>query len=493
MQYELLYVIISACLVAYYVIVELYGWRSWKRERDMLDELELFMGHVRHYYYRYGVVRRALQAATDRSRGEVREQCLVMCEILDSADRENDKRDYLSRDFHKYLKLLLSFICLIDEHGDCETAGESVFLDSLLQLRLEISEEKRHKENIRHRYMGLTMLAGLPILAVPYVSEWCIRTIPSLDKLYHSRGGSLFRMIILMITMIAHESVMLLKTKGLPDNSPIIRMICDLIRKLPNRVTVKCSTWLRRIDKPFVSSTERFAARLNESDRMTYWYCERFILTVMVFLYSFGACYLGELEAGADTHDIWGDAAISLIMCVVSYCLGYVRLWFRAYLTSYRIRDEVLQFQMLIRLQRRANGVEVYSLLQSMEAFADLLRPAICKCRCEMNISYTDALEELYMADEDAEFKKLVACLMTVDEVGISGAFEEIVADMTDLQASEKQRRQIALENGSLLGNIIAVVPGGLILIGYLLTPFVVRSLMMFGEYRDELMILMGN
>jgi hypothetical protein len=43
------------------------------------------------------------------------------------------------------------------------------------------------------------------------------------------------------------------------------------------------------------------------------------------------------------------------------------------------------------------------------------------------------------------------------------------------------------MDNNVLLASLLAVMPGGLVLFGYLLIPFMARAMTMFSDYQDAL------
>ena len=76
---------------------------------------------------------------------------------------------------------------------------------------------------------------------------------------------------------------------------------------------------------------------------------------------------------------------------------------------------------------------------------------------------------------------------MAVDEAGVENAFEEVTAQITSFRESRELDRTILMDNNVLLASLLAVIPGGLVLFGYLLIPFMARAMTMFNDYQDAL------
>ena len=74
-----------------------------------------------------------------------------------------------------------------------------------------------------------------------------------------------------------------------------------------------------------------------------------------------------------------------------------------------------------------------------------------------------------------------------VDEVGLELAFAEVGAEIVNFKEDRKLERQMMLDDEVTLGTILAVIPGGLILFGYLLIPFMYKAMTQFNTYMGNL------
>jgi len=181
------------------------------------------------------------------------------------------------------------------------------------------------------------------------------------------------------------------------------------------------------------------------------------------------------------------DFILSLLIAFLCYIYPAMMMSFKRILSENKMQDEVMQFQSLIHMLKKVPGISAADVLVKMEDFAEIFRPSIQQCINEYNISDTDALERLYAKEKYAGFRKIIDCFMMVDEMGVEDAFEEISSEITAFKENRKLERSILLENEGLLGALIAIMPGGLIIFGYLLCPFLIKSVQIFSSYQAQL------
>jgi hypothetical protein len=178
------------------------------------------------------------------------------------------------------------------------------------------------------------------------------------------------------------------------------------------------------------------------------------------------------------------DIIICFIFAFIGFAIPGAALSFRKALIESRMQDEVMQFQSIIHMLKSIPGITVVSLLEEMELFSEVFKPAIRQCINEYNISDEKALRTLYEAEKYRPFRRVVDCFLMADELGLEDAFEEITAEIENFTENRKLERKINLDNEGLLGAMISVLPGGAILFGYLLCPFMIRSMQIFNEYQ---------
>lgn len=143
-------------------------------------------------------------------------------------------------------------------------------------------------------------------------------------------------------------------------------------------------------------------------------------------------------------------------------------------------KDELTRFRTLIHIMRQIPGVSTVQLLERMEDFSVSYRDAIRRCIENFGVSEENAFSELKKAFNDREFARLVDCFEAIDKTGLEKAFEEVSEDVIGANEDIKLKNRMDTEKEGILATIAAVIPGGAILILYLLMPFMLKAMEMF-------------
>ena len=191
-----------------------------------------------------------------------------------------------------------------------------------------------------------------------------------------------------------------------------------------------------------------------------------------------------RVNAYREEHMTIKDVLLSLLVACILFKIPDMTVYFKKSLIEGRIRDEIMQFQSIIHMLKKVPGTSVISLLEEMERFSEIFKPAIKQCINEYSISEEAALARLYESEKNPEWRRLADCFMMADEIGIEDAFEEISSEIENFKENRKLDRKILMDTEGMLGAVIAVLPGGLIIFGYLLCPFMIRSMQIFNEYQ---------
>ena len=527
-------------------------------EIKFLKAFDSFLNTVRHNYYKCGSVKTAIELseneAEDIMKGHIRE--LYKC--LDAADPDTEAEKYLNTSYHKYLKLLLTLVRLVEENGDIEDEKGSVFLNSCMHLKYEIEEDIRFINEKKHRFSGLMYTAVLPVAAIPFIAKWGTSTIPSLNIFYYGYSGSIVKAGLLLVTVVCYNALMILRsgdeTAGkkhkiaerlslthigkavLRYTEPLTRgkrkKTSERIRRLCEGYDVKTfytlklmylvlgfwvscfvlisahmsSASIYRHDIPDVTGlvAEADARQLSAMETLIPVYVDRLIdskkvktrdeikeellLEKDIQTEKIADAAAGEIlnRISLYENEKFGlkDMLIAVICAVILYCFPDIGLWFRSTVSGSKIQDEIMQFQSIIHMLKKVPGISVIALLEEMERFSEIYKPVIRQCINEYSISDEDAITRMYEVENNKDFKRIADCFLAAEEIGLDEAFAEISSEIENFKENRKLDRKIMLDSEAMLGAVLAVLPGGLILFGYLLGPFMIRSVQIFDEYR---------
>jgi len=530
-------------------------------ELNFLKAFDGFLGIIRHYYYKCGSVKDALIMSESETvpllRGHIRE----MNRCLGAADSLSEVNMYLNSGYHKYLKLFLNLVRFVEENGDVEDEKGSVFLNACMNLKYDIEEDIRHISGKRHRFSGYVYTAVLPVIAIPYIADWGVSTIPSLNIFYNGYAGVPIKVLFLVISFMCYNALLELR-----DGERAVRKRHTAASFLVKFKLVKRPVdFLCQINKKKAAAAADSLKRLGEDYDVRSFYMQKAICFILGFAVCFLSLVLGHagsrriyrndisevagLTALADSRQITAmetlipkytsyyldngilpkreelkylfleekdirtevvaetaadevlkrieqyekeypdikDIMIALLTAIICMNLPNAVIFFKKSLMENRIRDEVVRFQSIIHMLKKIPGMSVVTLLEELERFSDIFRPVIRQCLNEYNISDEAALMRMYEAEKYPEFRRITDCFLMADELGIEDAFDEISSEIENFRENRKLDRKMMLDTEVMLGGVIAVLPGGLILFGYLLGPFMIRSVQIFNDYQAGL------
>lgn len=542
-----MFTFVSGLFLVYAVFSEIMYYRNAKAESDFLLSFDDFLSHVRHFYYHCNSIADAVFYSIPACKQNMKADAEGIFEILEAEIYENESGKYTA-ERHKYVKLFISLALPVIENGDSQDAGGSVFLNSVMQLRSDIQDERRFLDEKRHRFSGLTLTAALPIAAVPYIAAWGSETIPSLLGFYYGRTGNILKLILLAVTFVCFRAVSYLREgKKKPVMKSIMRRInlrlSEPLRDMLGRITHRTGNIRTKKRLLFVASVivmifvlnsghtqarELLCTDISDIGSLSDTADGKQIKAMERVIPLYVRAYTAEHdmpdpeimslklmdEPGIRTEDVAVSTANEIVRRVAAYNAEYfggfdILLTFIAALAAYfypeivsmfrktmsesRMQDEVMQFQSLIHMQKNVPGISPIALLESLESFADVFGPALRQCINEFSVNDIGALENMAIAENYPGFVKIAECFLSVDEAGVSDAFDEISAEIVNFKENRKLDRSILLDNEVMLASLISVIPGGAVLFGYLLIPFMLRSLSMFDSYQETLKTYIGN
>ena len=500
--------------------------RSVRREITFLSDFDNFLSYVRHFYYYTNSAGDAIFYSIPKCSKRLKN---VLEEILAGIEKEDRAAiiPAISDKQHKFVRLFMSLTMLVSENGDAEGESDSVFLDSVMQLRSDVQDEKRYLERKRHRYAGLGLTAAIPPIAVPFVAIWGSDTIPSLKAFYYGRNGVVMLCSIFVLTILCYLAILYLREGKKPNLLSKINLKSKMNAKLLRSVYASAAVIVmisvliaghfeaRKLLTEDVSDIDNVSdtadgAQLNVMRRVIPEYMEKLIAGRMDGAVQNSEELAEELleRTGIRSKKVAEDTAEELLrrlerykkerfdiidILIVIAASGFAWIYpaleamFRSALSDGKKQDEVMQFQSLIHMQKRVPGITTVEILESMESFADIFKPGLQQCLNNFNVNDMQALSELSEAETYPEFRKIIDCFTAVDEAGVENAFDEVTAQIRNFKENREQDRLILLDNNVLLASLLAVLPGGMVLFGYLLIPFMVRAMTLFNNYQDAL------
>jgi hypothetical protein len=173
----------------------------------------------------------------------------------------------------------------------------------------------------------------------------------------------------------------------------------------------------------------------------------------------------------------WYYLIISVLLSVLFSYIPYIILLLKKQLMQMSMEDEVMQFQAIIIMLMHIKKMNIETILDWLENFAEVFCPAIRECADTYSYDEELAFSLLKEKEPFLPFVRIVQNLEACDKVGIVKAFDEIKSDRNYFIEKRKQENEIIITNKAVIGKVLAYIPMFLTLVLYLILPFVLESI----------------
>lgn len=176
-------------------------------ERRILRQLEKALNDVQHCYYDTHSVTGALEEVAGLNDYEMRLHIEALISVLESENLMETVEEYNRLSGNRFLKMFLSQCVAIQEYGDCERNGESVFIRNLNDLRADILNYLLQMDRLQLEFSGLTFITLVPLLALPLIRSTAIATLPELTGFYNGVFGVILPVVYLLVTIAIYAAI----------------------------------------------------------------------------------------------------------------------------------------------------------------------------------------------------------------------------------------------------------------------------------------------
>lgn len=472
----------SLALAVFYAVViakEILRLALGKLERRQLKQTEKMLNDVRHFYYDTHSITAALQEAAGSAGYEMQRQIERLLTVLGAAGIDEAVEEYNRKSGNRFLKLFLSQCVAIQEYGDTERDGESLFVRNLSDLREDILNYLLQLERLQLEFTGLTFITLVPLLVLPLIRTTAIGTLPELAVFYDGTLGSILPVIYLVGTMLVYDVIVEMQELDARrhtyrllrwvEKKRVVSMVLDAWEKRHYGTAMRQKRKLRR-------AGEQITPRL---------------LLVEKILYLCGTAAAGTvvllMAKQAQEPLLVYEIALVLLCSLLAFYIPDIRLRYRRSLLQMNMLSEVTQFQSIIMMQMFIPDITVLRILTTMEQFAHIFRASLQDCINEYSYSVQGALQRMKHTEQYEMFRRLCDNLLTVDKIGIIRSFEEIVQDRLHFQKQREADTYRIIKKKADYARVIAFIPMILIMVSYLVLPYGVEAVRQFSMILEEL------
>lgn len=452
--------------------------RLLKEEKRLLEQLEKYLGDVRHYYHTGGLIEEAIYDSLEQAPYEIALHMHQIYDVLTEEDKEADIR-YRELAPNKFLTTFLALCQITIEYGDSIWDGSSLFLTNLNYLREEIRIELLKREKAAYVFSGLFWISLLPVLFLKVIENWGIQNLPELEMYYHGTYGIIVSFVIFLGTFGSCQLIGRLKAfESCYKNHYLLEKIGGI-------------PWLQQRIKAWIFTHPKKAAEASQILQK----CETGLrlpeFIVKKLLYTAGGAgivFIMALHISLLKNLFWLPAFLlasvcSLLAGFLAGKLPEVFLALQLFLGKREKEDEVLQFHSIIIMLMHLKRMNAETILCWMENFGRFFKGSLAECVDNFSCDNEGALLLLKEREPYLPFVRLVENLEACDRVGVEKAFDEVAGQRSYFLEKRKQDNEIAITEKGALARVVAYLPMVLTLLLYLIVPFVLESILQLSGY----------
>lgn len=179
----------------------------------------------------------------------------------------------------------------------------------------------------------------------------------------------------------------------------------------------------------------------------------------------------------------WWELLIAIAVGTVGYYLPLWVLQFQRRMRALEMQNEVDQFHVLISILCEFERISVESVLEWMERYGIIFKPAIQRAMLTYDSGAEEALKTLQQEAPFESFERIVRRLLqAVEKISIHDAFDDLEMEQEYYAEQKKERLERLIRKKTSWGKMIGWTPGALLIGLYLVFPFMYMS---FGQLSD--------
>lgn len=193
---------------------------------------------------------------------------------------------------------------------------------------------------------------------------------------------------------------------------------------------------------------------------------------------------LQKLRKLQQVHIKWYEILLCMFCAFGGAMLPVAELEYRKRLIHAGAVEEIKQFQSVIWLERRLEGLTIVRLLEDMETFAVVFQPVIRECINSYSSGPRQALQKMKAMGNmlHESFSDLADGFLAVEEVGMKEAFAEVENNRSMLEKMSQLEADIQMEKKKDSTDLLSRIPMFLTVGAYFILPFLWISFAGVGE-----------
>jgi len=178
---------------------------------------------------------------------------------------------------------------------------------------------------------------------------------------------------------------------------------------------------------------------------------------------------------------------LTVLFFFVGFSIPFLLLKYQLSILKMDMEDEVAQFQTLALILVNVDGMTIDTLLIWMERFSFAFRTSISECITNLEFSVQKSLEKMKNSEPFPPFKRFCDNLLSIDNVGIVSAFDEIESEREFYKKKREQDNEMIANKKAGRAKLICYVPLISVLGLYMILPFLQMAMSMMSVMNDAI------
>lgn len=170
----------------------------------------------------------------------------------------------------------------------------------------------------------------------------------------------------------------------------------------------------------------------------------------------------------------WYEFLISFVFAVIGYTVPSGLLIFQIKMRELEMENEVMQFQTIILMLMKIERINVETILEWLERYANIFKEPIGKCLNNYESGAYEALEEL---KSEVNYKELIRLIdgleSAVESLPIVEAFDELETEREYYKEKRKLANDNLISRKGIIGKALGFAPMVILFVGYLIIPLI--------------------
>lgn len=217
--------LLRACTAIFFVYVfsgQIARNKVHKFDLELISQLSTFIDDVRHQYFIHEMVDEAIEGALEKAPKLMVLHGQAIYDVITSYDIDDALQTYASTVPSYFLKMFADTCAKIMQYGDKDVDNQSLFLQSIQNLKEEIQMEQLKQKNLSHKFMFLIPISVIPVLGIGPLISFCCTSFSAMADLFNGNYGKIAVVLMFAATIGVYNALIKLRESFHIDLQPKI-------------------------------------------------------------------------------------------------------------------------------------------------------------------------------------------------------------------------------------------------------------------------------